>query len=485
MDFITAMTETRTQNGGKAYQSTKSDLVDAFASLGSKGKASENEILRMYGNAWAENNELALKLAFYIRNVRGQGLGERKIFRTILKYLAQKEPKLIVANLHNIAHYGRYDDLFELLDTSVEKEMLAYIKSTIEQDLKSDDEVTLLGKWLPSLNTSSKLTRIKAGKIRRFLEIDSKQYRKILSTLRIKIDVVEKKMSSNQWKEINYEAVPSRAMMIYRKAFERHDEGFNTYVEKVENGEAKVNSGTLYPYDLMEKMDLRIGSYDSMLRNPEPILVEQWKALPNFIEGENNILVMADTSGSMNGRPMMTSVGLALYFAERNKGLFKDVFMTFSDNPEFIQLKGQTLPEKVRNIKSIVANTNLDKAFEKILMACANNELPQEQVPKALVVISDMQFDLMTSHNDKTVYEKYVDKFAEYGYTIPNIIYWNVNSSTDVFQTFSDVKGVQMYAGQSVSVFKAIINNIGKTPYQAMEDVLNSEEFDRIITRAD
>jgi hypothetical protein len=211
-------------------------------------------------------------------------------------------------------------------------------------------------------------------------------------------------------------------------------------------------------------------------------LFEQWKALPNYIEGENNVLVMADTSGSMRGRPMMTSVGLALYFAERNKGIFKDVFMTFSESPQFVKLVGNTLPEKVRCIRSIVENTNLYKAFGMILDVCIKNKVPQNEVPKSLIVITDMQFDGMTSQNDETIYEVFKSKFEDAGYIMPNVIYWDVSEiSNSTHQNKAQVKNVQMYSGQSASMFQAILANIGKTPYQAMLDTLSNEIFDRVI----
>jgi hypothetical protein len=210
------------------------------------------------------------------------------------------------------------------------------------------------------------------------------------------------------------------------------------------------------------------------------VLEEQWKPLPNYIEGENNVLVMADTSGSMQGRPMATSVGLAIYFAERNHGVFKDVFMTFSSRPSFVQLKGNTLYEKIKCIPSIVENTNLEAAFKLILDTAIRNNLTAEDMPKSLIVISDMEFDRQSNKNHSTWHDAMVSMYNNHGYEMPNIIYWNVDSRNNVFQVTSEYKGVQLASGQSPSVFKSILNNIGKTPYEAMVSVLNDPIYDCI-----
>jgi hypothetical protein len=472
---------TLTTNGATAYNTTGDYLVDAISTLGAMRNSKDVEVENKFIKAFSEDKLLATKLAFYLRNVRGLGCGERKIFRTIMNYLGNNYPEIVNKNLDNFDYYGRFDDLFCLFGTKSENSMLEYAEKRFNEDIDTEFP-TLALKWFKSINTSSSEARATAKKIAKHLNLTHKEYRKALAKVRSRINIVEKLMSENKWTEIEYSKVPSRAMSIYRRAFEKHDEkGFTNYVDSLVKGETKVNASTLFPYDLMKKMQLDIGG-NSRLLNPEPILLEQWKALPNYIEGENNVLVMADTSGSMSGRPMMTSVGLALYFAERNKGIFKDVFMTFSENPQFVRLVGNTLPEKVRCIRSIVENTNLYKAFGMILDVCIKNKVPQSEVPKSLIVITDMQFDSMTSRNDETIYEVFKSKFEDVGYIMPNVIYWDVSeNSNSTHQTKSQVKNVQMYSGQSASMFQAILANIGKTPYQAMLDTLNNEIFDRVI----
>jgi len=488
-NFVNALRKednfTETENGAIALKSTYSSLVDLFGQIGAFRSRTEQDIETAFIKAFSEDNLLATKMAFYARDIRFGGLGERRVFRTILKFLAISYPEIVKKNIENIALFGRFDDLYELVGTPVESVMFDYVKKQWQSDIegmKNNQSISVLGKWLKSVNTSSAESR-KLGKLTaKKLGLNEAQYRKQLSALRKYVDVVERKMSANQWTEINYPGVPSRAMTIYRDAFKKHDEeGFNSYIESVSKGESKINANTLFPYDILEKMGLNTwGSYLSCSKK-DKVLEEQWKALPNYIEGENNVLVMADTSGSMSGRPICTSVGLAIYFAERNHGVFKDVFMTFSSRPSFIQLKGNSLYEKVRSIPSIIDNTNLQAAFELILKSAINNNLSQEDMPKSLVIISDMQFDAQTNDSDMTWHDAMVKMFGRNGYEMPNIIYWNVNSRRDSFQVTSDRKGVQLASGQSASVFKSILKNIGLTPYEAMINTLNNPAYDCIV----
>jgi hypothetical protein len=294
-------------------------------------------------------------------------------------------------------------------------------------------------------------------------------------------------MSKGDFSAITYSAVSSRAMTRYRKAFANHDaEGFQKYLDSLTKGETKVNASTLYPYDIMEQYGLR-ENYTWSSRNAylscgqyDTVLEEQWKALPNYVEGENNVLVMADTSGSMSGRPLASAVGLAIYFAERNKGAFKDVFMTFSHDPKFVTLKGSTLKDRIGSVEAIVADTDIERAFKRILSVSVENKVPAEDMPKALVIISDMEFNMATRGNHQNYYDHMSQMYAEAGYTMPTVIFWNVASRQDVFHVACDKKGVQLASGQSASTFKSIMANIGKTPYQAVVDTLSNEMYSMI-----
>lgn len=485
---------THTENGANALRTTSSSLLDLFGTIGSLRCRDEMEIERLFSAAFHEDPLLATKMAFYARNIRG-GLGERRTFRVILKYLAVVHPHIVIKNLDAIALFGRYDDFYTLVGTPVEKEMWLYLKNQFELDLlhlEQNQPISLLAKWLKSVNASSRTTNYLGKLTAKNFGLSAPDYRKALSKLRKALDVTEVKMSANAWTDIIYSAVPSRAMSIYRHAFKAHDEsGFNTYIEALTNGEAKINATALYPYDIFERMGLtfsyQYGSNNNShfaFNNYDPILEAQWKALPNYVDEGSNVLVMADTSGSMtcmNNRPLCSALSLATYFAERNTGAFKDVFMTFSQTPSLVSLKGNTLYDKIKNIPSIVANTNLEAAFDMILKVAITNHIAQDELPKALVIISDMEFDYATNTQPGfTFYDSMVKKFARHNYRMPNIIFWNVNSRHDIFQTNSKYKGVQLASGQSPSVFQSILSNIDKTPYEAMLNVLNDPLYDCI-----
>jgi len=480
---------TLTENEAVALKSTESVLVDAFGRIGALRKVEDSDIEAIFSKAFAEDPLLATKMAFYARDIRG-GLGERRVFRIILNYLATIRPEIVDKNIHLVPHFGRWDDLYALINTPVEDRMWEFVFSQLKADLykyhRRVKEVSLLAKWLKSVDASSKETR-KLGKLTaKKLGLTEKQYRKTLSKLRNHIDVVERKMSKNQWEDIVYPNVPSRAMSIYRNAFARQDPvRFTKFIQDVKAGKSEIKSGTLYPYDILEKMELDFDLFACNTEyfhacNYDEVLEEQWKALPNYITEENNVLIMADTSASMTGRPLHTSIGLAIYFAERNKGPFHNKFVTFSAEPSFIKLQGDTLYDKVKCIPHIVSNTNLEKAFNLILDTAIANSLEQEEMPKALIIISDMEFDRQTMDSDMTWHKAMEKKFKKFGYSLPNIIYWNVDSRHETFHAVSDKRGVQLASGQSPSIFQMVINNIDKTPYEAMVEILNSPRYECI-----
>lgn len=263
-------------------------------------------------------------------------------------------------------------------------------------------------------------------------------------------------------------------MMIYRRAFAKHDpDGFSEFINKADKREVKINASTLYPYDIVEKI-----LYE---KENNKVLEAQWKALPDYVEQGTNALIMADVSGSMYGRPMATSIGLAIYFAERNTGAYHNLFMTFSSNPQIVTLKGETLHQKIINVAKANwgGSTNLKAAFEKVLDIAEENNVSQEEMPKAIVVISDMEIDYC-GNKDWSFYDKMASKFRKAGYIIPNIIFWNVNSRHDVFHADATRKGVQLASGQSVTVFKQVLQNLGYNPIEAMENTINSERYDCI-----
>ena len=481
--FIDAMNKEgnwkKTENEADALKSTTSSLLDLFGTIGALRTRSESDIQQLFSKAFTEDPLLAIKMSFYARNIRG-GLGERRTPRTIWSFLAKVHPSIMKKNMHLIPEFGRWDDLYIFVDTVLENDFWQLVREQWVLDLegmKSNKSISLMAKWLKSVNTSSNESK-KLGKLTaKKLDLSESEYRKSLSSLRKYLDVVEQKMSSKYWGDINYEKVPSKAMMNYRKAFAKQDESrFAEYMEKVTKGEAKINSGTLFPYDIVEKVFR--GEYNNVLE-------EQWKSLPNYVEGENNILIMADVSGSMEGRPLATSVGLAVYFAERNKGAFSNVFLTFSGQPEFVTLKGSTLYEKVNNAKNAHwdTNTDIERAFTLILNSAVNNNVPKEDMPKALVIISDMEFDESQrsyGRSKKTYITHMKEMFAEKGYELPRCVFWNVDARQTTFHAEENDQGVQFASGQSQSVFKSILKNVQLSAYELMLETLNDNVYDEV-----
>lgn len=474
---------TRTENGAVALNTTSNALLDLFGTIGALRGADVNRINSMFAEAYKMDPLFATKIVFYARDIRA-GLGERRIFREIIKYMAFYHPEALRPNLDLIGVYGRYDDLYSLIGTPLEDDMWGAMKKQFEEDLKNLHEgnmISLLAKWIKTADASSENTRKLGILTANKLGYPVYNFKRIVRAMRKKINVTESLMSQGKWDEIKYSEVPSRAMMIYRKAFMRHDgERYSEFINKAVKGEEKINSSTLYPYDLIEKIFVNGYSIRGHLKE-DPVIEAQWRQLPNFVEEGTNALVIADTSGSMFGRPMNTSVGLAIYFAERNTGAYHNMWMSFSSNPHIHILKGETLLQKIRNLDMSDWNNNTDlkAAFDLVLDIAEKNNVSPEEMPKSLIVISDMEID-HCGNREWTFYDKMASKYERHGYTIPNIIFWNVDSRHDVFHADSKRRGVQLCSGQSVTVFKQVMNCVGMSPVEAMEHVINSERYEAI-----
>lgn len=503
-NFANAMknesTHTFTENGQPAKNTTGSACLDLFGTIGALRNRDEAEVERLFVEAYKSDPLLATKILFYARDIR-EGCGERKVFRNLIKYLAKYHPEALRPNLDLIGVYGRYDDLYELVGTPLETDMWQAMHLQFEEDVRNmnaGQAVSLLGKWIKTPDASSKKTRQLGIQTAIQLGYSVYSFKRILRKLRKHIGVVEALMSTKQWDKIKYPEVPSRAMMIYRNAFMKHDEErFREYSQKAVTGEAKINSATLYPYDIVEKF-LYPGSYRCTPENAD-ILEAQWRQLPNYVEPGTNAIVMADVSGSMRGRPMATSIGLAMYFAERNFGAYHNLFMTFSAEPSVISLTGETLEQKISFLarSDWGMNTNLAAAFMRVLEIARMNHIPKEEMVKSIIVISDMEIDAATTSygdyfygrggrvpSDWSFYDAMKDTYAEYGYEIPNIIFWNVDSRNDVFHADADRKGVQLCSGQSATTFKQLVGSIGMTPVEMMLKVINSDRYSAITIEA-
>ena len=475
--------KTYTENGAVARNSTGSALLDLYGTIGAMRSRSEDEIVSVFKRAWNENPLYALKMAFYARNIRG-GLGERDTARVCLKWVAENYPRTMRKNFDNVVTFGRVDDLYIFVDTPVENEMWSYLKAIIYNDfrcMKNRQSVSLAAKWLKSVNTSSAESRSLGRRTARAFGLTEAQYRKMLSVMRKYLNVVEVAMSKGDWTGIDYEAVPAYAMKKYKKAFKTHcPDLFNTYLSKVERGEAKINSSTLYPYDLVKP-------YTHYISREDRTSEAQWKALPNYIEGENNVLVMADVSSSMelnDGQPMATSVGLAIYFAERNKGAFKNLYMTFSSHPTFIKINpNSSLKDKVDAVMrtEVGYSTNLEGAFMAVLNTAVRNNVPQKDMPKAIVVISDMEINRYFRGYGLDFVSEMAARFSAMGYTMPKLVLWNVEARNSTFHGSKSNSYVQFASGSATSTFKAVLETLEMNAYEAMMKVLNDKMYDSVV----
>lgn len=475
----TAAHFTRTENGAKALNTTGNALLDFYSTVGALREADQVRVERLFNCAYDEDPLFATKILFYARDIR-EGLGERQTFRNLIKYMAINMPNALRPNLDLIGVFGRYDDLYSLIGTPLENDMWNTMKTQLKEDEKNLEEgnaVSLLGKWLKTADASSERTRKLGILTAKKLGMSVYDYKRLVRKLRKQIGIVEALMSAGKWDEIKYSNVPSRAMMIYRNAYKKHDyDRFTNFISRAKNGEVTIHSETLYPYDLIERIvEFNWGLYDI---KDDDVVEAQWRQLPNYVNRESNIIVIADTSGSMQGRPMATSVGLAVYFAERNFGAFHNLWMTFSSRPKYQELKGVTLAQKLSALDTDGwnNNTNLEAALRLVLDTATRNHIPQEEIPKALIIISDMEIDAC-SRDDADFYSIMRDEYAKNGYEIPNIIFWNVNSRHDVFHADSKRLGVQLVSGSSASTFMNVIDCLNMTPVEAMEKTINSERY--------
>ena len=506
MNFAQAMykqgTHKLTENGAFAYDSTaQGAMLDLFSQIGALRPRTEREIEQKFIAAFKEDKLLATKMMFYAGDIREGGLGERRTFRICLHWLAENHPEIVVKNIQLIPFYNRFDSLFTLMGTECEAVMWELIAETLTKDVRAMKAstkskhvpVSLLAKWMPSENTSSAKTRALAAKAIRALKLSPRTYRRMLSALRKHIGITERMMSAGEWGLIDYAKVPSYAMHNYGSVFAKHDhERFDAYLKSVNKGEVKINAATLYPYDLVEKYldhyghnSVRYGDV-YVARKEDAVVEAQWKALPNYLTKPVNAVVMADVSGSMamgSIRPMATSIGLAIYFAQHNTGLYHNQYMTFTDQPHFINIReGASLLQNVQQVASagVGYNTNLQAAFMEVLKTAVNNNVPAKEMPKTFVVISDMEIDrYMRPGRHWDFLEVMRARFEQYGYKLPKVVMWNVNARKDT--VLSQSEDVIFISGQSASSFKSLCQNLdGITAYELMLQVLNGKAYEKV-----
>lgn len=508
MEFMSAIKSTLnnelnvsvTENGAVGYRTTGKELLDLNFAVASLRKMSDAEVAKRFRKAFCEDQMLAMKWLFYSRDCR-EGIGERRLFRVVLADLVKSNPEMVIPVINLIPEYGRYDDLWCLLDDAEAAQIIYKLidKQLVEdvKNMKNNSSISLLAKWLPSPNCSSEKTKKYAKQIYKALGLTEREYRKMLSKLRKYLDVVEVKMSAKNWSEIKYEAVPSRANLIYNNAFLRNDEERRReYLSKLEKGETKINASTLFPHDIVHKY--MTGSMWSARLNPKDATIEAlWKALPDTVQECGNTIVVADGSGSMTTRvdnnsgvtALEVANALAIYFAEHSSGQFKDKYITFSERPQFVDFSNcKSLHAKLQTAlaHNEVANTNIEKVFDLILTTAINNHMHQEDLPQNVLIISDMEFDGCASCGNSSRWERnrptqklfdvIAQRFADAGYKMPRLCFWNVASRTGTIPVKENELGVALISGFSVNVAKMVMSG-SVDPFECLLETLNSERY--------
>lgn len=471
-----------TENGAIALDSLLNKVYQLFALGGAYRNRDEIDQIKLFDNAFGQNPELTLKCLFWIRDCRG-GAGERQFFKRCIRRLAFSEPEIVKANLKEIVKYGRWDDLYALVDTPVEKDVFKLMGAQLVEDmanLNCEDEkvpVSLLGKWMKSCNSHSAETRRLGHLTRHYLNLSEKEYRQMLTKLRARIGIIETYICQKQYDKIDFSKVPSKASLIYSDLFRENPELKDRYMTFIKNKDTKIHADVLYPSDLVEKV------YTSgRFEDADAAINKMWDALPDYMEGKNNkILCICDNSGSMTcgkgkTKPIYVSIGLSVYCAQRLSGDFHNSIVTFASNPKYFYFEdNMSFVDIVRTIRMNTINdsTDLMKTFDLLMSSYLNSK--EEDRPDTLVIISDMEINFCQRYNSKvkTIMEQCRKEWADAGLKFPKVVYWNVNARKDTFLE-DDTLGVSLVSGYSPALFKQILT--GKAGIELMLETLAKYE---------
>ena len=481
---------TCTLNGAKTHGSTGDACLDFFAVAGGMRYRRPADQIALFEQAYIETPDLAMKLLFHLRDIRG-GMGERKLFRTLLRHVARTWPNSARKNVPYIAEFGRWDDLLCLLGTPAQREAVQAIKAQLAEDeaaLKrretgdEDAHISLLAKWLPSDNTSSPRTRKAAKRLIQALGMEQKDYRRVVTALRARIGLTERQLTAKKPEKVNYEAVPAQAMLKYRGAFERNDgERFNAYLLSVCEGEKKLNADTLFPYEVLRPF-FKGGYWSRSDPKGMDALEQLWDHLPGAI-GNANAISVVDTSGSMYCScgplmPALISQAMGLYCAERCEGLFHNHMITFESVPHLVEVHGATLRDKLKYIGNLPwgGSTNLEAVFNLILDTAVKHGAKQAEMPRVLYIFSDMEFNCAMHNADKTVYENARERFEVAGYQMPAVVFHNVNSWQMQTPVTAHTRGTALTSGASTHAMGHKFDG-NVTPMAHMLRVLNGERY--------
>ena len=493
---------THTENGALTHKSSLSGLLDLFGLGAAYRSRSDSDCIVLFQKAFAENPVYALKCLFYLRDIRG-GQGERRFFRVVTKWLAAHETEAMRRNLQYVPEFGRWDDLYTFVGTKLERDAFKMMEEQIKLDLTCKTP-SLLAKWLKSENTSSEESRMLANKTRAAFGLNHRQYRKMLSALRVRINVLECLMSAGKWDEIEFDKIPSKAGFIYRNAFARHDVErmkakveVQSYADFVRDDTKKVNAKDLYPYEVVAKAynlthNMTRWGWNRTnipeLTGVDPIeraaINKYWDNLKDYFNGCSlDALCVVDTSGSMWGEeasaPINVAISLGLYAAERARGPFAGHYVSFSSRPQLIETVGVDFVDKVWRIyqTNLCENTDIEATFDMLLNTAVKNRCTQNDLPKSIIIISDMEFDSQRGYYGRrsaTLMENIRSKWEVYGYEMPQLVYWNVSARHDnVPMTVEN--GVTLVSGFSPVTFEMIMK--GKTGYDLMMDKLNDKRY--------
>ncbi len=470
-----------TENGGVTRKSTESKVLDMFGLGGSYRNRSDEDAIILFKNAFEEDRNLALKCLFYLRDIL-EGQGERRFFRVVFRWLCNKYPEIAIKNIENVPVMGRWDDVIYATEgTPVEVAAFTFIRHQLALDVQCKTP-SLLGKWMPSINASSKETKRLGHKLASFLGMSEREYRKMLSTLRERINVLERFMSANRWEEIEFDKIPSRAGIIYRNAFARRDILAKKYEAFAKNKDTKVNADTLYPHDIAHRA---FEIADAPIDSPERLMLQKyWDNLRDFYNGrEENAIAIVDVSGSMWGTPMEVAVSLGAYIAEKGKGPFANHFITFSTRPELVKFEGVDIVDKLN--RCYTANwggsTDIQAVFNLLLKTAKWNDVKSEDMPKKLYIFSDMEFNFCSKYNvieevnsDLELIKK---EWETEGYSLPKVIFWNLDARHNHIPAIGD--GFSYVSGFSPSMVDFLLGD--KDGYDVMiAKLIESGRYDRI-----
>ena len=499
-----------TENGAVGYKTAGKKLLDCNFMLSSMRNMDENDVWKHFLAAYNENPTLAMLWLFFARDIRGGGCGERRTFRIIFKRFCRENPRVAGLLMHLLPVYGRWDDVIDVYAIDVPCEVRESAFRVIMKQLMADLDnerarkpISLLAKWLPSPATSSKETRRRAEMLRNALGYTPMQYRKMLSRLRGYLGVTERFMSANEWDQINYEAVPSRAAMNYREAFGRHDEDrYSEYLRYVKSGKAKINASTLYPYDIVHAY-MTGDTWDEGVKDTDDTLEAQWNALPNTVPDNQSTLVIVDGSGSMCTRIGSTSVtchdvarSLGIYFAEKLSGPYHNQFITFSSRPQYVGFAdGLSLHSRLEIMENYndCSNTDIEKVFDLILDTAITWGLEQSEIPANILIVSDQEFDNATyrggygydnrfNHGpaDQTLFNSIRKRWESAGYKLPRLVFWNVCSRTGTIPVKENDMGVALVSGFSPNIADMVMSG-ELDPYKCLVNKLMSERYQPVL----